>query len=375
MESRRHPLTSPSLGTRRELTSLHFGVPGAGGKVYIQASLHADELPGMLTAWHLRQRLTVLEAEGRLRGEVTLVPMANPVGLDQTLLGVQIGRFELGSGQNFNRYYPDLADVVHDAVAGRLGADAGTNVRLVREALAAALARIAPQNELDSLRLTLMQLAADADVVLDLHCDFNAGLHLYTLTPMWPDCEPLARYLGSCAQLLATESGDSPFDEACSGFWLKLQTRAAARTPATPIPLSCLAVTVELRGQDYVDHALAARDADAIIAFLTHRGLVTGTPPPLPALRHPATPLAGSETLLAPHPGVVAFHRAAGETVAAGDAVADIIDPLEGRVSTLTAPRAGMLYVRELRHYATTGMWVAKIATADAFRTGKLLSA
>ena len=102
---------------------------------------------------------------------------------------------------------------------------------------------------------------------------------------------------------------------------------------------------------------------------------MAGTPPPLPALRHPATPLAGSEPLLAPHPGVIAFHRAAGETVAAGDAVADIIDPLEGRVSTLTAPRAGMLYVRELRHYATTGMWVAKIATAEAFRTGKLLSA
>lgn len=39
----------------------------AAGQVYIQASLHADELPGMLVAWHLKQRLAELEAAGRLR--------------------------------------------------------------------------------------------------------------------------------------------------------------------------------------------------------------------------------------------------------------------------------------------------------------------
>jgi predicted deacylase len=34
----------------------------AEGKIYIQSSLHADEMPGMLVAWHLKQRLAELEA-------------------------------------------------------------------------------------------------------------------------------------------------------------------------------------------------------------------------------------------------------------------------------------------------------------------------
>jgi predicted deacylase len=62
-----HPLTSSCLGTQRQLSSFHFGQPGSpAGKAYIQASLHADELPGMLTAWELKQALQVLEQEGKL---------------------------------------------------------------------------------------------------------------------------------------------------------------------------------------------------------------------------------------------------------------------------------------------------------------------
>jgi predicted deacylase len=70
------------------------------------ASLHADELPGMLVIQHLRQHLQQAEAAGQLRGQVVLVPMANPIGLDQTWLQLQMGRFEMASGQNFNRHYP-----------------------------------------------------------------------------------------------------------------------------------------------------------------------------------------------------------------------------------------------------------------------------
>ncbi|MFE1817248.1 succinylglutamate desuccinylase, partial [Pseudomonas otitidis] len=55
-----HDLLSPVPGIARQLHSFHFG-PRGGGKVYIQASLHADELPGMLVAWHLKRRLLELE--------------------------------------------------------------------------------------------------------------------------------------------------------------------------------------------------------------------------------------------------------------------------------------------------------------------------
>ena len=124
MQQINHPLLSPALGTQRHLSSWHFGQPDQGPKVYVQASLHADELPGMLVAHHLRGLLEVAEQSGQLLGEVVLVPMANPIGLDQTTMHHQLGRFELASMENFNRNYPDFFALVKDEVAAQLGADA-----------------------------------------------------------------------------------------------------------------------------------------------------------------------------------------------------------------------------------------------------------
>ncbi len=55
MQAQKHPLSGLHSANAFELTSFHFGTPGAGKKVYIQASLHADEVPGMLVAQFLRK--------------------------------------------------------------------------------------------------------------------------------------------------------------------------------------------------------------------------------------------------------------------------------------------------------------------------------
>ena len=123
MQIHKHPLLSPAPGTQRELVSLHYGELGNGPKAYIQASLHADELPGMLVAHHLRAKLDALEAAGRLKGEIVLVPMANPIGLSQFLLHNQQGRFETTTGENFNRHYPD--QIATAAGSGRGPAEPG----------------------------------------------------------------------------------------------------------------------------------------------------------------------------------------------------------------------------------------------------------
>ena len=372
MHTKRHPLRTTYLGTHREIVSFHYGEAQSGQKIYIQASLHADEMPGMLVAHHLRERFAALEAAGKLRGEIVVVPVANPVGLAQSLLHSQVGRFELATGENFNRHYPAMYPAIVDRAQSRLGTDGNVNVRAVRDAMCDELDALQPRTELESMRRVLMRLACDADVVLDLHCDADAVLHLYTGTPMWPQCEPLARYLGAYATLLATESGDNPFDEACSQTWWQLAEHFKGQFP---IPMACLSVTVELRCQTDVGHALAAQDADNVIAFLIHRGVIDGLPPPLPALKYPATPLAGSEAIESPVSGVVAFLKKPGDWVQSGDAIADVINPLTAEINTLVSHTEGVLYARENRYFATAGMRLAKVAGATPFRTGKLLSA
>jgi len=82
-----HALLSPSLGSHKSLTSFHFGRAGAGPKIYIQASLHAEELPGMLAAHHLRPLLEAADAAGQVAGEVVLVPVLRAgLGMLDTIL-------------------------------------------------------------------------------------------------------------------------------------------------------------------------------------------------------------------------------------------------------------------------------------------------
>lgn len=373
-----HPLLSQSLGSQHTLTSFHFGpaVPGTGAKVYIQASLHAEELPGMLVAHHLRALLEAAQDQGMLRGEVILVPVANPVGLAQRADHKPMGRFEQDTGENFNRHYPDLAQAVWPMVCDKLGNDPQANVQTVRRAVGDYLHHWVPTTQLQSLRHTLLGLAYDADYVIDLHCDCEGVMHFYTEQSCWEPLEPLARMLGSEAILLAKNSGGGPFDECLSGLWWKLAEALTAQGGNTPLPQGCCSTTVELRGELDVRHDLAQTDAQAIYHFLQHRGLIACEHlPAVPPLRCHPTPLAGSETLSAPAAGVIVFAAAVGQHLQVGDLVAEIIDPQTPQTHRVVAGVAGIFYARIRDRYALAGVELGKIAGSKPFRTGPLLGA
>jgi len=370
MKTIHHALTQATPGSATELLSLHFGTPGQGPKATVQAALHADEIPGLLVAHHLRARLAALEAEGRI-GEIVLVPAANPIGLTQRVLQSVEGRFDLTSGENFNRHYADLFDAVVHRVDGRLTSAAAHNVALIRAALREAAAALPARSALESLRRVLLGLSIDADIVLDLHCDSQAVMHLYTETSVWPQVEPLARFLGAEAALLAEVSGDHPFDEACSTIWPRLAARFGT---GTPIPSACVAVTVELRGEADVAHDLAARDAQALIDYLAWQGVISGAPGALPPARCAPTPLAGSIPVSAPHGGVIVYLREPGDIVTAGAHLADLVEPMTGLVTPLLSPVDGVFYARETRRFVPAGAGVLRVAGREALRQGKLLT-
>ncbi len=366
------PLPAVAPGTRRSLTVLRFGTPGARPKVYLQAGLHADELPGMLTLRHLAARLTEAEDRGEIAGEIIVVPVANPIGLDQRVNGFLMGRYDQTTAGNYNRDYPDLAALTAPELAGRLGTDAAANVATIRAAMAAALGAAQPLTEVDSLRHLLLSLAFDADIVLDLHADNEAELHLYTGTPLWPDALDLASELDARAVLLAEISGGNPFDEACSGSWWAL----AKQFPEAAVPPACLAATIELRSNDDVDDRQADDDARALYRFLERRRAIsTGSSGVLPRLRCEATPLDAMQQLKASSAGVVSYRRKLGEFIYLGEIVADIIDPL-GESVPVTATTDGILFARHSQTWAWPGKVIGKVAGAVplAERKGRLLT-
>ncbi len=367
-ETIRLPGAAPGLSA--ELAILRFGASGARPRVHIQAGLHADEVPGMLAAHRLVPELERLEAQGRVRGEVVVLPLANPIGLGQRLLGRQEGRFDIADGLNFNRGYSLLTQAATGLLEGELGGDPAANAGLVRAALRQALAGIAAPTPVAALKKALLGVALEADIALDLHCDGEAAVHIYTHPGCLGTIEPLARLLAAEALLVAEISGGDPFDEALTRPWADI----AARFPAHPVPFGCAAATIELRGKADVAHEIAARDADALLAYLAHLGAVDVAPPPLPKPRAAPTPLESTEALEAPHAGILVYRAEIGARVAAGTPIADIVDPSIPVSTTVAAGSNGVFFARAATRFVAAGQRIGKIAGTALKRSGALLS-
>ena len=126
---------------------------------------------------------------------------------------------------------------------------------------------------------------------------------------------------------------------------------------------------------------MAVADADNLFRFLQRRGIVEGDPGPLPAALCDATPLEGVDMIRSPITGIVAYEREPGETVAAGDVVAVVVDPLgEDFASARTELKSrcdGILYGRNEDRLARPGKVVCKIAGREPLpdrQAGSLLT-
>jgi predicted deacylase len=369
----RLPLLDGSLGTSRRLTVHRYGNRGARPKAYLQAALHADEIPPLLVAHHLLRRLDEADRQGRIKGEIVVVPMANPIGAAQVVNDTLLGRYELGGSGNFNRGWIDLSRGLADRVAGRLGPDEAANVATVRAIMAELIEEQRPATQAASLRLALARLAYDADIVLDLHCDNEALAHLFLIPAHWPEGQDLAAEIGSRAVMLAEDSGGRSFDEAFSTPWTKLAAAGHA------VPAACLAATIEYRGTSDVSDELAEPDAAALIRFLQRRGLIEGDPGPLPPLQAVVAPLDAVDLVRSPAAGVIAYKRPLGAAVAAGEVIAELVDPIADDPATARRPIAagtdGLLISRRLDHMVRPGSTIGKVVgqRSLAHRTGLLL--
>lgn len=368
MERIDHLLPWSTLGSEKRLSVFRFGC--GARKVYIQSSLHADELPGMRTAWELKQRLRLLEAEGRLRGTVELVPVANPVGLGQMIQALHQGRFEMSSGRNFNRDFPDLLDAVIDSVGERLGSDPAANVALVRQALRAALDALPPRPR-NWRACSACSIATPA-------------------TPTWcSTCIATSRPPSISIPCRSNGPPSPPWPHAWRrrraarrGVRRRFLRRGLLGAVAAPVaPVSARRAAAGLPG----DHRRTRRPGRHHRA--AGRGQRRGDPglPRRAGLRR-GRMAGGARSLLRrlalrghrirPRPAYRRgeFPARPGEWVEAGEPLFQVIDPLADRASTVCAGVSGVLFAIERMRYAQPGLWLAKVAGRQPIRQGRLLS-
>jgi len=358
-------LPTASLGTERRLLVHRFGTPGARPKAYLHAALHAQELPGIVVLEHLVARLREADAEGRITGEIVVVPFANPIGLSQQIMMVAQGRYDLDTVRNYNRGFPDLIEEVGDVVAGQLTDDGDANVELIRRITKVTLESRADVREPDVLKLRLLELSHDADLVLDLHSAWEALLHLFVTDVNWPDGADLAAHLGAEVVLVDRGNRMMTFKSAHALFWKEL----AARFPDHPIPPGSFTAVVELRGQRDVDDHLTRPDADNLYHWLQRRGVIAGSPGPLPEARCEPRSVAGLHRLFAEVGGILVYHRELGDHVREGETFCHILEPETGRRTPVRSPADGLLYARRSHRHARKGQHFCAIA-GDTFVEG-----
>ena len=357
-----HLLPEAAVGTARKLISVHFGPAESSRKIYIQAGLHADEAPGYLVASRLIELLNKVDEAGGIKEEIVVIPVANPIGLSQWGTDTIQGRFDDSDNINFNRRYYDLIDELSKRLDGLLGDDAMENVAAIRKCAGQILQERQPATEAEALKHLLLTLSHDADIVLDLHCDHQALLHIYMGTVLWPEGADLSAQMGAQATLLASDSGDMPFDEANSKIWWDL----AEKFPDLPIPPACLAATVELRGVADTNSEFTEQDASNLYFFMQRRGFISGEAPPLPETLVAATPLEGVDYVKATGAGILTYIKQLGDAVEQGDVLAIVTQPMknfgQGEKIQITSKTSGVFFARSAERFARPGKIIGKVA-------------
>lgn len=308
-------------------------------KAYLQAALHAGELPGVAALHFAIPMLEAAERSGDILGDITIVPKANPIGAAQYLYGELQGRFEQGSRVNFNRDFPlvplaERADLTKDP-ASRLA--------------------------VDQLKRHLLAMAVEADLVLDLHCDDESVIYSYLHQDFWPASMDLAESFGLAAVLLS-DGTSSAFEDAVSYAWqhADLGRRKAWHEGR-------ISLTMEFRGQADMFPDIAKRDAEGILSFLKRRGVVAGEPVRREPFAGAVAGLDYVQMVNAPIGGMLLFEKDIGEQVKTGDRLATIAPVLgdPSRDVVITAPSDGLIVTRVHHRTVRVGDNLMKLASRE----------
>ena len=223
------PLVQLASGDRLSLQVYQFKGSQPGKKAYLQANLHGAEISGNAVIHQLIEFLITLE-DTQLTGEVWLVPVCNPMSVNQRSHHFSSGRYNHYDGKDWNRIFWDYEKLGEDIAAFAQEhinlevSDIQTHYRQLIlnkfHQISNEINRQAGVTFNEYYRYQLQSLSLDADYLIDSHSSTNYGLdYLYCFHSRE---ESAKAFLLDYGILMNDYDGDA-FDEAFLKPWLALE--------------------------------------------------------------------------------------------------------------------------------------------------------
>lgn len=270
-----------SNGTQLTIPIYQFsGTNKNAPSVYIQSGIHGAEIQGYAVIISLIQHFL----KSPPYGNVTLVPQANPYGVNYKIGDYTYGRFDPATGDNWNRNYlkltcPTAADqtfpeqiIIKKFVQQYINYPITELYKNFKFALENVIKTKLhqPENYSHMLNLQLQSIACTNDIVLDLHCDTNSLPHIYS--PSYASLASLKFQIPYIIKIPHIFNG--ALDEATFCPWWELynELRKSKKNLVADKP-DFESYTIELGNQEYINLEEGAKFAQNIIFYLASKGI------------------------------------------------------------------------------------------------------
>jgi len=273
------PLFQLASGEFLSLQVYKFIGAKSGKKVYIQSNLHGAEIVGNAVIYQIIDFLISLN-NTQLIGEIWLVPVCNPLAVNQRTHNFSTGRFNIYDGKDWNRIFWDYEKKCHDIeefASSQIGFDIDTIKYNFYQKIQTSFHRIldkinAPSSVqlTDKYRYKLQSLYLDADYVIDLHSHTGEGIeYLYYFQNREDDA---TLFLLDYGILFDQYDGDA-FDESFIKPWLALE-KTLLKLTGEKMRFDIEAWTLELGTGMQINPDSVSKGVRGIKNYLNHKGIL-----------------------------------------------------------------------------------------------------